>query len=125
MGLRYYGPQAKGSRVVAETADWLMGGVVARSSWRRVGRAGVQPHLVPGAAALPVQDGAQAPEASVGPHLHAVHRRLARLGRRALDGTHVVRGVVRPPPPKVSQVGEAQLLRLQRGGRTTGSECMM
>lgn len=23
-GLRYYGPQAKGSRVVAVTADWLM-----------------------------------------------------------------------------------------------------
>lgn len=51
---------------------------------------------------LSVQDGAEAPEAGVGPH--------------RLHGTDVVRGRLgppAPPPPQVGQGGEAQLLQLQ------------
>lgn len=75
----------------------------------------VGPHLVPAAVGLSVQDGAQAPEAGVRTHLDAVDGRVSRLRgrRRRVDGTHVVGGFVRPSPPEVSQVGEAQLLWLQ------------
>uniref|UniRef100_A0A3B3HBW7 Uncharacterized protein n=1 Tax=Oryzias latipes TaxID=8090 RepID=A0A3B3HBW7_ORYLA len=69
-------------------------------SLRCVSFAVLKPHLVPGG--LPVQDGTQAPEAGVWPHLNTVG--------------HVISGLVRPPPPQVRQVGKAQLFRL-RGKR--------
>lgn len=86
-------------------------------SWRWVSCAVVEPHLVPGVAGLSVQDGAQASEAGVGTHLHAVRRGLSRWWRGQLDGTHVVCGLVRPSSPEVSQVREAQLLWLDRNKR--------
>lgn len=79
-------------------------------------------HLVPGALRLPVQDGAQAPEADVRPHLHPVGsgggRGRRRGGGRGLDGADVIGGVVGASPPQVGQVGETQLLWLQ--GRDQG-----
>lgn len=83
-------------------------------SLRCVSFAVLKPHLVPGG--LPVQDGTQAPEAGVWPHLNTVGRRLSWLRCGRLHGTDVISGLVRPPPPQVRQVGKAQLFRL-RGKR--------
>lgn len=47
---------------------------LSQLSWRRVRSAVGDPHLVPGAVGLSVQDGAQASEAGVGPHLDPVRR---------------------------------------------------
>lgn len=73
-------------------------------SWRWVCSVVIEPHLVPGVAGLSVQDGAQASEAGIGTHLHAVHHRLSWQWGARLDGTHVVCGLVRPSSPEVSQV---------------------
>lgn len=82
-------------------------------------------HLVPGPVWLSVQDGAQASEAGVGPHLYPVHCRLSWLRRGRLDWTDVVRGFIRPLLSEVSQVREAQLLRLQWTEMTKGYDCLM
>lgn len=127
-GLRYYGLQAKkqnssSDRRLAERKVWqhsrpwcwhsIAMMLSQLLSWRWVRSAIIEPHLAPGAVRLTVQDGAQTSETCVGTHLHPVNGRLPRL-----DGTDVVCGFVWPPPPEVSQVREAQLLRLQRNKRT-------
>lgn len=98
-----------------------------RSQRRRTSSAvGGSAHLVPGALRLPVQDGAQAPEAGVRPHLHPVGsgggRGRGRGRGRGLDRTDVVGRIVGATPPQVGQVGETQLLWLQRrhGGDREG-----